>query len=103
MICLEDGRCDSKFRGDWDASHIYLFDDKPFTLTVTDVTANNAKLLGKRAREGIEDLEGLEILEGLENLERLEILEGLERLERLEGLEKLDILDKLEARRYAIA
>lgn len=62
---------------------------------MTDVTANNAKLLGKRAREGIEDLEGLEILEGLENLERLEILEGLERLEGLVILERLVTLERL--------
>ncbi len=40
---------------------------------MTDVTANNAKLLGIRARE-----KGLDALEGLEALERLEALAGQE-------------------------
>ena len=40
---------------------------------MTDVTANNAKLLGIRAREkGLDALEGLEVLDPLEKLETLE-------------------------------
>ena len=52
---------------------------------MTDVTANNAKLLGIRAREkGLDALEGLEVLEGLDALEGLEVLDPLEKLETLE-------------------